>query len=86
MTADVIAAAASTRAEARRLRHLSQSRRLELLRHSRELARLRARLVRRSERLARTRETGQRSPWSDLPWRYPGRELDRILAPLDGRG
>jgi hypothetical protein len=26
-----------------------------------------------------------RSAWSDLDWRHPGSELERVLMPLDGR-
>jgi len=82
LTVDVIAAAASVRNESRRLRRRSESGRLELRRRRRDAALLQARCLAAYARLSTTRAVQQPSPWSELPWHLPDRELDRILLPL----
>jgi hypothetical protein len=35
--------------------------------------------------LRRLRDTGFRSAWSDLPWRWPDDTLDHLLVAVDAR-
>ena len=35
-------------------------------------------------RMRRLRDTGFRSAWSDLRWRWPDDTLDHLLIPIDG--
>jgi len=64
------------------LRAWSQAHKLELRRHARRSDRLLTRGSSSCSQLAATRGERMLSPWSDLLWRAPDAELDRILVAL----
>jgi hypothetical protein len=84
LTATLVEAAAAARAEARAQRLRSQVSRFELRRRSADIQRTHATCSETYAGLERTRGVRQCSPWSDLPWRYPGADLDLILVPWEG--
>jgi hypothetical protein len=79
------AAASAARNDARLLRRESAARRAELGR-ARDLSHRRLRTCEATFAwITRPRDLSYRSTWSNLPWQLPGRELDRVLVPVDGR-
>jgi hypothetical protein len=78
------AAAVAARREAQALRDESHARRRELRRRNADAERLRSSCLSSYLGLAQTRHVRYRSAWSDLDWRSPDRELDRILFSIEG--
>lgn len=77
-------AARAARDDSRRLRDQSSSRRLECRRGLVLAARRRMKVAETYAGLAKTRDRGYRSTWSDLQWRMVDRDLDRVLVSHDG--
>jgi hypothetical protein len=77
-------AADAARRDARRLRMASHARRAELRRSSATWRARRRALARTVADVGHARELRYRSPWSDLAWQLPDRELDIVLVPIDG--
>jgi len=84
LTSELVQAASAARSEAQQLRLSTQPRRLEMRRRSQQIRRLETRCRITWAWLSATRMERRRSPWSELPWRDAGAELDGILVPLDG--
>ena len=79
--ATLFAAALAARDDAARLRRVSGSRRTELRRTMRVWRRG---LETSKANFEARRDLRYRSGWSELDWKLPDRELDRVLVPHDG--
>lgn len=85
VTPQVFTAAEAARRESRALRRSAQMGRMELRRRSTETQRRHAECLTSYRWLYTSRDGRQWSPWSDLPWHYPDRDMDLTLVPVTDR-
>ena len=78
----LLAAAVAARNDAQILRLQSQENRAQLRQRLEENRAVQSRCLRTYGTMFRTRDLPVPSPWSDLPWRRAGHDLDDVMVPL----